>query len=102
MQIDSRARPAGLVDWCSRVCRGVPRIGLRLNRQPVGRARLQPLWAVVYPWIARNRMLLSRLGATVRVDLGCIVCARAAAKRRRRKPALQKGWRVTCRPVKRR
>lgn len=29
-----------------------------------GSARLQPLWAVVYPWIARNRMLLSRLGAT--------------------------------------
>lgn len=29
-----------------------------------GSARLQPLWAVVYPWIARNRMLLSRMGAT--------------------------------------
>lgn len=30
----------------------------------MGSARLQPLWAVVYPWIARQRMLLSRLGAT--------------------------------------
>ena len=29
-----------------------------------GSARLQPMWAVIYPWIARNRMLLSRLGAT--------------------------------------
>ena len=29
-----------------------------------GSARLQPLWRVVYPWIADNRMLLSKLGAT--------------------------------------
>jgi predicted DCC family thiol-disulfide oxidoreductase YuxK len=27
-----------------------------------GNARLQPMWAVVYPWIARNRNTLSRLG----------------------------------------
>ena len=25
---------------------------------------MQPLWRVVYPWIADNRMLLSKLGAT--------------------------------------
>ena len=29
-----------------------------------GNARLQPFWRVVYPWIADNRMLLSKLGAT--------------------------------------
>ena len=29
-----------------------------------GSARLQPFWRVVYPWIAANRMVLSRLGAT--------------------------------------
>ena len=29
-----------------------------------GSARLQPFWRVVYPWIAANRMLLSKLGAT--------------------------------------
>ena len=29
-----------------------------------GSARLQPFWRVVYPWIADNRMLLSKLGAT--------------------------------------
>lgn len=29
-----------------------------------GSARLQPMWNVLYPWIAHNRMLLSRLGAT--------------------------------------
>lgn len=28
-----------------------------------GSPRLQPMWSVVYPWIARNRMWLSRLGA---------------------------------------
>lgn len=28
-----------------------------------GHAALQPMWRVVYPWIARNRQLLSRLGA---------------------------------------
>lgn len=28
-----------------------------------GSPRLQPMWRVVYPWIARNRMWLSRLGA---------------------------------------
>jgi len=28
-----------------------------------GSSRLQPVWRVVYPWIARNRMWLSRLGA---------------------------------------
>jgi predicted DCC family thiol-disulfide oxidoreductase YuxK len=28
-----------------------------------GNARLQPLWRIVYPWIARNRIWLSRLGA---------------------------------------
>ena len=28
-----------------------------------GSARLQPMWRVVYPWIARNRMWLSKLGA---------------------------------------
>lgn len=28
-----------------------------------GSTRLQPMWRVVYPWIARNRMWLSRLGA---------------------------------------
>jgi predicted DCC family thiol-disulfide oxidoreductase YuxK len=28
-----------------------------------GSARLQPMWAVVYPWIANNRMWLSKLGA---------------------------------------
>jgi predicted DCC family thiol-disulfide oxidoreductase YuxK len=25
---------------------------------------LQPIWRVIYPWIANNRMLLSKLGAT--------------------------------------
>ena len=29
-----------------------------------GAKRLQPLWRVVYPWIADNRMLLSKLGVT--------------------------------------
>ena len=29
-----------------------------------GSPRLQKFWAVVYPWIADNRMLLSKLGAT--------------------------------------
>ena len=29
-----------------------------------GNAYLQPLWAIVYPWIARNRRWLSRLGAS--------------------------------------
>ncbi len=29
-----------------------------------GNSRLQPFWRVVYPWIADNRMLLSKLGAT--------------------------------------
>ena len=29
-----------------------------------GSARLQPMWRVVYPWIADNRRLLSKLGAT--------------------------------------
>jgi len=29
-----------------------------------GSPRLQRFWGVVYPWIANNRMLLSRLGAT--------------------------------------
>lgn len=29
-----------------------------------GSARLQPMWRVVYPWIARNRQWLSRLGVT--------------------------------------
>jgi len=28
-----------------------------------GSPRLQPMWRVVYPWIARNRMWLSKLGA---------------------------------------
>ena len=28
-----------------------------------GSEKLQPMWAIVYPWIARNRMWLSRLGA---------------------------------------
>ena len=28
-----------------------------------GNERLQPMWRVVYPWIARNRMWLSKLGA---------------------------------------
>ena len=28
-----------------------------------GSQRLQPMWSVVYPWIARNRMWLSKLGA---------------------------------------
>jgi predicted DCC family thiol-disulfide oxidoreductase YuxK len=28
-----------------------------------GSPRLQPLWRIVYPWIARHRMWLSRLGA---------------------------------------
>ena len=28
-----------------------------------GSKRLQPMWRVVYPWIARNRMWLSKLGA---------------------------------------
>ena len=28
-----------------------------------GSQRLQPMWSIVYPWIARNRMWLSRLGA---------------------------------------
>ena len=28
-----------------------------------GNPRLQPMWRVVYPWIARNRMKLSKLGA---------------------------------------
>jgi predicted DCC family thiol-disulfide oxidoreductase YuxK len=28
-----------------------------------GSTRLQPMWRVVYPWIARNRMWLSKLGA---------------------------------------
>lgn len=27
-----------------------------------GNKHLQPMWRVVYPWIARNRMILSRLG----------------------------------------
>ena len=29
-----------------------------------GDARLQPMWRVAYPWIARNRRWLSSLGAT--------------------------------------
>lgn len=29
-----------------------------------GSTRLQPFWRVVYPWIADNRMLLSKFGAT--------------------------------------
>jgi predicted DCC family thiol-disulfide oxidoreductase YuxK len=29
-----------------------------------GNPRLQGFWAVVYPWIARNRKLLSKLGAS--------------------------------------
>ena len=28
-----------------------------------GSKRLQPMWSVVYPWIANNRMWLSKLGA---------------------------------------
>ena len=28
-----------------------------------GSKRLQPMWRVVYPWIAKNRMWLSKLGA---------------------------------------
>lgn len=28
-----------------------------------GSPRLQPMWRIVYPWIARNRMWLSKLGA---------------------------------------
>lgn len=28
-----------------------------------GSPRLQPMWGVVYPWIANNRMWLSKLGA---------------------------------------
>ncbi len=28
-----------------------------------GNQRLQPMWSVVYPWIANNRMWLSKLGA---------------------------------------
>ncbi len=28
-----------------------------------GSPRLQPMWKIVYPWIARNRMWLSKLGA---------------------------------------
>ena len=28
-----------------------------------GSQRLQPMWRVVYPWIARNRMWLSKFGA---------------------------------------
>lgn len=33
--------------------------------------RLRPLWNALYPWIARNRQLLSRLGAP-RV-IGCLI-----------------------------
>jgi predicted DCC family thiol-disulfide oxidoreductase YuxK len=33
-----------------------------------GNARLQPVWRVVYPWIANNRQLLSKFGFTHAFD----------------------------------
>jgi predicted DCC family thiol-disulfide oxidoreductase YuxK len=36
-----------------------------------GSARLQPVWRVVYPWIANNRLFLSKLGLTRLFD--CVV-----------------------------
>jgi predicted DCC family thiol-disulfide oxidoreductase YuxK len=37
--------------------------GLPMAARLWGHPRLQPVWARAYPWIARHRQLLSRLGA---------------------------------------
>jgi hypothetical protein len=52
-----------------------------------GRGRLRPLWRALYPLVAANRRLLSRLGASrlmrrlipKRRPAGCARCARAPA-----------------------
>ncbi len=38
--------------------------GFALVARMWGAERLQPMWGVVYPWIANNRMLLSKVGVT--------------------------------------
>jgi predicted DCC family thiol-disulfide oxidoreductase YuxK len=38
-------------------------VGLKLAARVWGSHRLRPIWRRVYPWIARNRQLLSRIGA---------------------------------------
>ena len=47
-------------------------VGLRTLAALWSHPRLRPLWVRAYPWIARHRMLLSRLGATafIRVIIG--------------------------------
>lgn len=52
-----------------------------------GSPRLQPFWRVVYPWVARNRKLLSKLGASralswllERLSARAIARARKAAR----------------------
>jgi predicted DCC family thiol-disulfide oxidoreductase YuxK len=43
---------------------------------------LKPLWVRTYPWVARNRQVLSRLGVTGLFGLLVRIAARRAARRR--------------------
>lgn len=67
-----------------------------------GSARLQPLWAVVYPWIARHRMLLSRLGATGALTWALHRLHQRAARKAAAQSQLCKGGACDLPPIKRR
>jgi predicted DCC family thiol-disulfide oxidoreductase YuxK len=57
-------------------------IGIESIARLWGHAWLKPLWVRLYPWIARNRLLLSRLGVTRPFEALVRTLARRAARRR--------------------
>lgn len=57
-------------------------VGIQSMARLWGHPRLKPLWQRAYPWIARNRSLLSRLGAASVIEALVGWQARRAARRR--------------------
>lgn len=57
-------------------------VGIESVARLWGHPRLKPLWVRVYPWVARNRQRLSRMGITGLFERWVRFEARRAARRR--------------------